>query len=594
MNPPSIQRHLLLILLTTMTAALSPRVRALTITSGPSLTPAFAAPLSCLLQISTDVPSRVSVSMSDGTNSWQRNFYDYSTAHSIPLLGFKPARTNNISVTVLDNQRNSVAAPQALLFVTGSLPGDFPAITLITNQPALMEPGYTLLRIQNIGDGAGFLTVVDNAGEVVWYSTAASVLDVRQLPNGHLFMPLLTNFVEIDMLGQTVQSWEAPGGLQINYHDGLPTERDSILYIKDAYANVTNFPSSLSDPNAPPTTVNALYNNIIEFSKTNGAILNQWSLLDMLQPDRISYLTYSVGYADLQHANAVIEDPSDDSIIVSLRHQNAVIKFSRETGRLKWILGPPDNWDAEFQPYLLTPVGTPFEWNYGQHGPMLTPQGTLLLYDDGNYRACPYGPALPDFENYSRSVEYSINEETMEVSQVWQFTGTNSVSSDGLYTGLMGNTDWLPQTGNVLIDYPWVSYENGLPPSLPAPQAAMVRIKEVTHDQDPKVVFDLAFFDYNNTSSSYAGYYAYRCHRIPDLYPTAPAPIQDLAVQVQDGFANLQFSGSEANSYTIQGSNDLMNWTALGTPTDTGGGNFVFTDLESVSQPLQYYRVLSQ
>ena len=94
------------------------------------------------------------------------------------------------------------------------------------------------------------------------------------------------------------------------------------------------------------------------------------------------------GY-DNEHANAILEDPRDNSIVVSIRHQDAVIKFTRN-GQLKWILGPHANWGAQWQKYLLTPVGTPFEWQYAQHAPELTPQGTLLVYDDGNYRASPF------------------------------------------------------------------------------------------------------------------------------------------------------------------------------------------------------------
>jgi arylsulfate sulfotransferase len=591
MNTSSHPRRSRLFPALAMAIAVSLSAQALTITTRPTFTPAPLAPLAGLLQLSTDIPSRVSVSVSDGTNTWQRNFYDYSTAHSTPLLGFKPGRTNIITVTVWDGSRNSVAAPQPLLFVTGPLPDDLPPGVLLTNQPAKMEPGYTLFRLENLGDGNAYLTAVDNSGEVVWYSAATSVLDVRQLPNGHLFLPLYTNFVEIDMLGQTIQSWGSPDGSAINYHDGVPTSHDSILYITDAHASVSNFPSSPTDPNAPLVTTNVLYNNIMEMSTTNGALLNTWSLLGMLQPTRITYLTYSVGYADLEHANAVLEDPSDDSIIVSMRHQNAVIKFSRADGRLKWILGPHDNWSAEFQPYLLTPVGTPFAWNYGQHGPMLTPQGTLLVYDDGNFRADPFDPGLGDADNYSRSVEYSIDEQTMEVSQVWEYSGTNV---DRLYTGLMGNTDWLPNTGNVLVNFAYTQYENGEPPSPVSPGAPMLRIKEVTHDPAPEVVFDLAFFDYGNTYPLFAGYYAYRSHRIPDLYSTLPAPVQDLAVQFEEGFVLLQFSGSEAGTHTIQASTDLAQWVALGTALDTGNGNFEFTDFQSYGEPARFYRVLTQ
>ena len=99
---------------------------AVTILSGPSFTPATNAPLAGLLQLTTDVDSRISVLVSDGTGIWERDFYDYATTHSVPLLGFKPDQTNQILVTVYDKDRNAYTAPQLLTFVTAPLPANFP------------------------------------------------------------------------------------------------------------------------------------------------------------------------------------------------------------------------------------------------------------------------------------------------------------------------------------------------------------------------------------------------------------------------------------------------------------------------------------
>jgi arylsulfate sulfotransferase len=95
-------------------------------------------------------------------------------------------------------------------------------------------------------------------------------------------------------------------------------------------------------------------------------------------------------------------DPSDDSIIVSVRHQDAIVKFSRSTGQLKWILATHENWPVELQPFLLTPVGAPFEWHYHPHAPMVTRSGTVLLFDNRNNRASPFDgrQRLQGSENY--------------------------------------------------------------------------------------------------------------------------------------------------------------------------------------------------
>jgi arylsulfate sulfotransferase len=240
----------------------------------------------------------------------------------------------------------------------------------------------------------------------------------------------------------------------------------------------------------------------------------------------------------------------------------------------------------------LTPVGTPFEWNYAQHAPVLTPQGTLLVYDDGDSRASPFDPPVPDSANYSRAVEYDINEQTMEVSQVWDYGRT---SAERLYTDAGGNADWLPQRGNVLVNFARVMYVNGLHPSPYSQNATMVRIQEVTHDPVPEVVFDLAFFDYGNTNSSYLGYLVYRSHHIPDLYGQLPKPVADLTVSIQNGLPRLEFSADETRTYIVEASIDLLNWEEIGVASeDEQSGDFSFQEEEPSEFPARYYRVVTE
>jgi arylsulfate sulfotransferase len=576
------------------------------ILSGPTFTPAANAPLAGVLQLTTDVNSRVSVLVNDGTSLWERDFYDFGTNHSETLLGFKPGQTNLIQVTVYDQNRNVCAAPQLLTFVTAPLPSDFPTSRVLTSEPSMMEPGYTLFVVWNMNTTHFYITVMDSGGEVVWYRATPEAYDydVKQLGNGDLFIPQgppANTFVEINMLGETVQTWHPPPGYPINFHDGVFTDHGTLLYLTDTSRYVSNFPSSDTVSNAPLVRAKVDDDPVVEMSATNTAPLaplNTWSPLDMLDPTRVTYLTYdppgSYG-VDNEHGNAVLEDTNDNSIIVSLRNQNAVYKFSR-TGRLKWILGPPANWSTNLQgtnlqQYLLTPVGTPFEWNYAQHAPMLTPQRTLLVYDDGNYRASPFDPPVSDQNNYSRGVEFSINETNMEVSQVWDST---AAGGDRLYTGALGETEWLPQRQDVLVTYGYVSYINGVHPSSNAPNAIMARIVEYTHDPVPQVVFDLSFFDYSNTSSSYRGYAAYRALRIPDLYAHPANPVTGINVSEYNTWARLEFSADPARTYGIQASTDLKNWTTIGTAVqEEVRGDFEFDDFNVSQFTERFYRVVT-
>jgi hypothetical protein len=571
--------------------------QALTILGGPSFTPSTNAPLAGTLTLTTDADSRVSVAVDDGTSTWERDFYDYGTNHWLPLLGFKPGATNEIQVTVSGRDQSTAGAAQPLEFIAPSLPADFPKINVLLSEPNLMEPGYTLFVADVLNEHTNYITILDPDGNVVWYSPVQfNDFDVRQLPNGDLFLPDQFNrFIEVNLLGQIVKTWTPPPGYPVNLHDGVPTPEGTILYLSDSNRVVYGFPSNDTDPGAPLATVTVDDNPVVEMSATDGSLINTWSPLDMLEPTRISYLTYDYGYyvADNEHANAVIEDPSDQSIIVSLRNQNAVFKFSRSTGQLKWILGPPANWSAAFQPYLLTPVGTPFAWNYAQHAPSLTPQGTLLLYDDGNYRASPYDFAVPDQNNYSRAVEFSINETNMQVSEVWDSSW--QTNQDRLYTPAIGMAQSLPQTRDVLVTYGYVTYVNGAPPGAYSPSATMARLIEYTHDPIPQEVFDVSLFDAANTNYSYQGYEVYRARRIPDLYPHPAEPVGDLVVTNASQLPCLAFSADPSRSYSVQASTDLQTWITLGTPQqDEETGSFYYYDLDAGPFAARYYRVVTQ
>ena len=134
-----------------------------------------------------------------------------------------------------------------------------------------------------------------------------------------------------------------------------------------------------------------------------------------------------------------------------------MIKFSRATGDLIWILGDHYNWSPELQPYLLHPVNTPFRWQFAQHAPMMTGEGNLLLFDNGNNRALPFDgrPVVPDEENFSRAVEFAIDEQNMEIEQVWEF-GENITPQ--IYSRFISDADWQPTTGNVVVHFGGVSY----------------------------------------------------------------------------------------------------------------------------------------
>jgi hypothetical protein len=122
----------------------------------------------------------------------------------------------------------------------------------------------------------------------------------------------------------------------------------------------------------------------------------------------------------------------------------------------------------------------------------------------------------------------------------------------------------------------------------------MVRIREFTHEAVPQVVFDLSFFDYNNTSPTNGGYLCYRSDRIPDLYAHPAVAVGDLNVVSSAGVPRLSFSADPSRTYTLEASSDMLHWAQIGTAnqvpqTDT----FEFQDTAAGASASRFYRVVT-
>jgi hypothetical protein len=231
--------------------------------------------------------------------------------------------------------------------------------------------------------------------------------------------------------------------------------------------------------------------DIVLVFEPDGTIVSEHAMLDILDPYRVQYDSFNsywdefyglTGAADWSHGNAVVPDP-DGGVVVSLRNQDAVLKLD-DAGELVWILGTHDNWGPTHMPYLLQPVGDPFQWQFHQHAPEFQDNGDILLFDNGNYRVSPPVPKPPD--NYSRAVQFAIDAGTMEVTQTWAYDADQL-----LYAQAVGDADRMPTTGNLLVDY-------GVGSS---------RLREVVADTG-EVAFELSFVSA-----------MYRAERLPTLMP---------------------------------------------------------------------------
>ena len=493
------------------------------------LDPNLNTPLAALLTLSTDIPTRVSVSISNERDKWQIDFKRLELQHALPILGLIPDSTYTITVHAKSKSGSEAIFKPDLSVTTDPLPKGFPTISAV-GQANKMEPGYTLFDVVPEGNNAEFgalLIIVDAQGEVVWYQIGSRYLDVRQNAAGNLLYLQGNSAIEMDMLGNIIHEWRAAGNEKtkkgdgkvaayVFHHELFPMVNGHYLAMSAELRAFENYPSSETDITAVKASAYVVGDVIVEFA-ADGTTLKHWSLLDMLDPYRIGYGSLGplwddvyTGYKtrDWSHGNAVTHDPTDDSILVMLRHQDALVKFKRQSGQLIWILGPHENWQLEkWGKYLLTPKSLgqhKYFFAYHAHAHMVLPNGHILLYDNGNERASAFNPPVESSKNFSRAVEYVINEQTMEVDIAWEY---GEHAQKQYFSSALGDADLLPRTGNVLITHGTLMDQKGK-------QSA--RVIEVTHTTPANEVFNLSVTDLSNDPKN--GWRVYRSERIPSLY----------------------------------------------------------------------------
>lgn len=504
----------------------------------PVLTPNADAntPLAARIAFQTDEPTSITLTIKDGERSWQvLAEAELKTNHQVAVLGVRFGLTHRIAVIARDAAGNETTAAQELVFVTPTAPTDTPPFHLIASSPDQMEPGITLMNVTIDRFHPAYLVAVDPEGEIVWYHrTERFAGDLRQLRNGNLLF-LYSNFgmVEMNFFGEVENEWyasklwpdRAPDGAILvdtdTFHHEvfeMPSNEVADFVVVSTELRVyPNYPSNEVDPTQTVPSSNVILDTIVEFTR-DGTIVRELKLADLLDPYRICYdslfdfwnTQYGLSQTDdWAHVNAVVFDPYDETYVISLRHQESVIKIDRATGQLVWILGPHERWQPQFQPYLLTPVSPGFSWNYHQHAPEWTPHGTIIMFDNGNQRAVPPAPPLPLPQRWSRAIEVRVDATAKTVEELWAFGGPPP--AEQFYSNTRGDADYQLLTGNVLVT------DSDRQPAQPG-GASWSRIVEVTHTSPPVAVFDLHMRD-DNLADGVNPWNSYRAERIASLYP---------------------------------------------------------------------------
>lgn len=505
--------------------------------------PSGRAPLTAVLEFSTDRPARVHLAIDNGDLRTEVTPTEaFRTQHSVPILGVGAGKSVVVEVILESESGKKTSTPQSVSFTTPALPDDFPPIEVRISRPARMEAGYTLVPFMRWPGNRtdpdhdfGLIVAVDAQGEIVWYYQADHGLDEpRRTGNGTLVYGSgrAGLMYEIDMLGNVVRQWHSTdipkdvdeGSIAVkaeSFHHDMDIKPDGNLFILTTEVRQMDWPQSPA-PNAEVKMSNVIGDVLLEVEAETGEVLRSWNFWELLDPQRRGFGSFRTGFYaetykdvldepgyDWTHMNAVTYLPEEDAVIASSNFMCALFKLDLASGELEWILGRPDGWREPWSDLLLEPVGE-MSWFCSQHSPEMTPQGTLLLFDNGG--SFPPVPPAPDAENYSRVVEYSIDEEAGTVEEIWSY-GAPPGEEDFFLSPFISEADTMSRTGNILVVKGGQMHDaDGNPTSNFGAAHHWVTITEVTHTTPVEKVWEIVIDDPRS------GWASYRAERVPSLY----------------------------------------------------------------------------
>lgn len=383
-----------------------------------------------------------------------------SREHFLPIYGLYANYNNTVTMSYEINDQKNISV---LSIKTDPLPESVARAEITnTNTEQLDNQLYFFSP-----SGNNLSAAYDINGDVRWYLDQKTAWDNARLKNGHLLISTerlvntpyyMTGLYEIDLLGKIYNEYTIPGGY---HHDYFEMPNGNLLIASDNFA-ITN---------------NTVEDYLVEIERESGKIIKQFNLKDILPTTSTGNENYSE--ADWFHNNSVWYDENSNTVILSGRHQDAVVALNYATGSLKWIIGDKTNWPEEYAEYFFTPVSENFEWQWSQHAAMLTPEGNIFLFDNGNNKSKLSDNYTPAAESYSRGVMYHIDYNAKTIEQVYQYGKERGAE---FYSPYISDVDYL-EADHYLISSGGIVKKNGEAQNQPAGIAEADELSSITVEQ---------------------------------------------------------------------------------------------------------------
>ena len=435
------------------------------------LDPYDASPLTALILFETEeeVSPKITIEGKDKLTTIETEFAK-NTKHYLPIYGLYADYNNkvDISYTLSDGKKIT----KQVEIQTNKLPDDFILPTSVKKDSSKLTNDLYFFTPSS----KGYTCAYDVNGDVRWYLSNNAIWDNTRLKNGHMMVSTerlvnspyyMTGLYEIDLLGHIYNEYSLKGGY---HHDYFELPNGNLLVASDDFNNEAG----------------TVEDYIVELDRTTGNIVKTWDLKDVLNMEDGKSENWS-NY-DWFHNNSVWYDEATNSITLSGRHQDAVINIDYTSGKLNWIIGDSTNWSSEYQKYFFTPVGKDFEWQWSQHAAMITPEGYVFIFDNGNNKSKDSSKYVDASNSYSRGVMYKIDTDKMTIEQVYEY-GKERGSS--FYSPYISDVDYLNKN-HYIIHSGGIVYVDGKNSNQPAGFSSNTTLKSDTVEVlNDKVIFEI-------------------------------------------------------------------------------------------------------
>ena len=307
-----------------------------------------------------------------------------------------------------------------------SLPLDFPNRTVTTN--VCPDPGYIFLGNLYGDNVSKYIMILDNNGYPIYYKKMPSHgLNFTKHPNG-----LLSYFLYYDHTIHIIDStYTEVNTYQCENGYGPDTDMHDFQMLDNGHVLIAAYDPQPIDMSqiVPGGSPNAIVTGLVFQELDNDRnVVFQWRSWDHFEiTDAASDIALYSNRIDYCHGNT-LELDYDGNILISCRNIDECTKINRQTGDIIWRLGGENN---EF-----TFINDTRGFSH-QHDLRRQPNGNITLFDNGNLHS----------QQYSRAIEYEIDEINKTVTLVWEFR-----NQPDEYASVMGNQQRLP-SGKILIGW---------------------------------------------------------------------------------------------------------------------------------------------